>query len=101
MDDNLETVELARKDGEDSVVILLRLCKDGAIRVDGQDMGPLVERTWAHDDYEYSVMVPAKAVPRLAFELLRDRLSGNLSAEIELRKFCRERSIVSEFWSWP
>jgi hypothetical protein len=83
MDDILETVELARKDDENSVVIWLRLCQDGAIHIDGQDMGPLVERTWEHDDHDYSVIVPAAAVPKLAFELLRERFTGNLSAEVE------------------
>jgi hypothetical protein len=64
-------------------------------------MGPLVKRTWDQNEHEDSLMVPAQAVPRLAFELLRDRFTGNPSAEVELRKLCRERSIDSEFWSWP
>jgi hypothetical protein len=101
MDDDLDTTELARREGEDSSVLWLRQRKDGAISIDGQDMGPLVERTWQHDDYEYSVFVPAAAVPKLAFELLKEKFTGNLSAEVDLLKFCREHSVPAEFCSWP
>ena len=97
MDDDLKTIELARDDGDDSSVLWLRLHQDGAISIDGQDTGPLVERFWGHDDYEYIVTVPAAAVPALAFELLRERFTGNFSAVSELRDFCRQHSITSKF----
>jgi hypothetical protein len=101
MEDDLKTIELAREDGKDSRVLWLRLHHDGTISIDGQDMGPLVKRVWDHDDYEYSVTVPAAAVQALAFELLRERFTGKLSAVTELREFCQQHSIPSEFWSWP
>lgn len=101
MDDDLKSIELARQVGEDSSVLRLRLRQDGGISIDGYDMGPLVERFWNHDDYEYTVSIPAEAVRSLAFELLRERFTGNLCAVTELREFCRKHSIPSEFWSWP
>jgi hypothetical protein len=70
-------------------------------KIDAHDMGPTIKQVWDHDDYEFSVTVPAAAVARLAFELLKEKFAGNLKAVDALRSFCEERSIEHEFFSWP
>ena len=96
-----EMVQLAVKNGEEYLSVRLYLESDGTIRIDGQDMGPNVKAFWDHDDYEYMVSVPSSAVGKLAFELLRDKFKGKLRAVEELRAFCNEHQIPSDWWSWP
>ena len=95
------TVQLAKQESTEYRSVRLHIGSDGTIRLDAHDMGPNVERVWDHEDYEFSVQVPASAVGKLAFELLRDKFSGNLSAVDEFRSFCAERGILHEFYSWP
>jgi hypothetical protein len=95
------TVQLAKQESTEYRSVQLHIGSDGTIRMDAHDMGPTVERIWDHEDYEFLVQVPASAVGKLAFELLRDKFSGNLSAVAEFRSFCAERGILHEFYSWP
>jgi hypothetical protein len=99
--EKVTTVQLAKQEGTESRSVRLHIGRDGTIRMDAHDMGPIVEQIWNHEDYEFSVQVPASAVGKLAFELLRDKFSGNLSAVDEFRSFCAERGILHEFYSWP
>ncbi|MGA7329826.1 MAG: hypothetical protein WBX25_36435 [Rhodomicrobium sp.] len=94
-------VELALQNDTEYRSVGLELDSNGAIKIDAHDMGPTVKQIWDHDDYEFSVTVPATAVARLAFELLKEKFAGNVGAVDALRSFCLERSIEHEFFSWP
>jgi hypothetical protein len=92
--------ELARQTGADSRSIDVALHDDGSIRLDGLDMGPMVEQTWGGDDYEFWVTIPPEAVGRLAVELLRQRYMGDLGAVEALSEFCAELGIDHQSGSW-
>jgi hypothetical protein len=95
------SVELAKQSGSEYRSVRLHMDREGGIRLDAHDMGPTVTQVFDRDDYEYAVEVPAAAVARLAFELLRDRFAGNIGAVDELRKLCEERGISFRFETWP
>ncbi|MFZ0571465.1 MAG: hypothetical protein ACLPJW_20210 [Rhodomicrobium sp.] len=99
--ENTATAQLALEAGTEFRDVRLRLDSDGAIVIEAQDMGPTVKQIWDHDDYEFSVTVPASSVARLAFELLKEKFAGNLRAVDAFRAFCEERGIEHEFFSWP
>ena len=99
--DDTTSVELARESGTEYRSVRLRITGDGGIRLDAHDMGPTVVQVFDHDDYEFAVEVPAAAVAQLAFELLRDRFSGDIRAVDELRRLCEERGIAFRFETWP
>ncbi|MGD0025669.1 MAG: hypothetical protein ABSC37_13790 [Xanthobacteraceae bacterium] len=99
--ENATTIQLAKQDDTEFRAVRLNIDSDGAIRMDAHDMGPTVVRVWDHEDYEFSVEVPASAVGRLAFELLREKFAGNLNGVSEFRNFCEKHDIVHKFDSWP
>src|SRR5262249_60386768 len=73
-------IEIARREGIEFRSVYLSLEDDGTIKMDAQDMGPTVKEYWGDDDYEFWVLVPPASVPKLAFELLREKFSGQLGA---------------------
>ena len=87
--------EIAREDGVEFRSVRLRLEDDGGIKMNAQDIGPTVTRTWGSNDYEFWVRVPPAAVSELALELLREK--GQLDAvtpasasKLALELFTRE-----------
>jgi hypothetical protein len=46
------------------------------------------------------VEVPPASLPKLAFELLREKFSGQLSAVDAFRDWCRTHCVQHEFDSW-
>lgn len=95
------TAQLALQDETEFRVVRLRLGSGGAIIIEGHDIGPIVKQIWDHDDYEFSVTVPAAAVARLAFELLKEKFAGNLGAVSAFVAYCKEHGIEHQFYSWP
>src|SRR5262249_315497 len=81
-------IEIARREGIEFRSVYLSLEDDGTIKMDAQDMGPTVEEHWGDDDYEFWVLVPPASVPKLAFELLREKFSGQLGAVDAFRVWC-------------
>ncbi len=96
----MKDVELARIEGAESRTVQLQLQADGAIRLHAYDRGATAKLTFDRDEYEFWVTVPAEAVARLAFELLRDRFTGRLQAVTEFRDFCKAREITNIFDTW-
>jgi hypothetical protein len=78
--------------------VRLSLEDDGAIKMDTQDIGPTVTRIWGDDDCE--LRVPPTSLPKLAFELLREKFSGQLGAVDAFRDWCRTHGVQHEFDSW-
>lgn len=96
----MKDVELARIEGAESRTVQLQLQADGAIRLHAYDRGATAKLTFDRDEYEFWVTVPAEAVARLAFELLRDRFTGRLQAVTKFRDFCKAREITNIFDTW-
>jgi hypothetical protein len=93
-------VEIARREGTEFRSVRLTIEDDGAIKMDAQDIGPIVTQIWGDDDYEFWVHVPAASVSKLAFELLREKFTGQLGAVDAFRDWCKTRGVEHEFDSW-
>jgi hypothetical protein len=93
-------VEIARQEGTEFRSVRLSVEDDGAIKMDAQDIGPNVTRIWGDDDYEFWVRVPSASLPKLAFELLREKFSGQVGAVDAFRDWCRTHDVQHEFDSW-
>src|SRR5215207_7674012 len=57
-----QRIEIARQEGPEFRSVSLSSSASG-LRMDAHDIGPAVERTWNHDDYEFWVSVPGEALP--------------------------------------
>jgi hypothetical protein len=93
-------IEIARPEGTEFRSVRLSLEDDGTIKMDAQDIGPTVTGIWGDDDYEFWVWVPPASLPKLAFELLREKFSGQLGAVDAFRDWCRTHDVEHEFDSW-
>jgi hypothetical protein len=95
-----QVIEIARQEGAEFRSVRLALEDDGTIQMDAQDIGPTVTRIWGDNDYEFWVRVPPASLPKLAFELLREKFSGQLGAVDVFRDWCTAHGIQHEFDSW-
>jgi len=93
-------IEIARQEGTEFRSVRLVLEEDGAIKMDAQDIGPTVTQIWGDDDYEFWVHVPPASLPKLAFELLREKFSGQLGAVDAFRDWCTAHGVQHEFDNW-
>jgi len=87
------SIELYLQEADNFRSVRLAVHADGSVRLDAQDMGKLVEEVWGDTDYEFCVDVPATALRKLAFILLRERYAGRSGAVDELRAFCKREGI--------
>jgi hypothetical protein len=94
------STELYRQEGDNFRSVRLSVNADGSIKLDAQDMGKLVKEIWGDDDYEFWVNVPATALPKLVFVLLREKYSGRDKAVDEFRAFCKREEIEHAWDSW-
>jgi hypothetical protein len=93
-------IEIARQEGANFRSVRLTVEEDGAVKIDGQDLGRTVEEFWGEDEYEFWVTVPPSALPKLAFELLREKFVGQLGAVDAFRDWCKAHGIEHEFGNW-
>jgi hypothetical protein len=93
-------IEIARQEGTEFRSVRLALEDDGTIQMDAQDIGPTVTKIWGDDDYEFWVRVPSASVPKLAFELLREKFTDQLGAVDAFRDWCKTHGVPYEFDSW-
>ena len=49
---------------------------DGSARLSRHNLHPSLKKSSDDEEYEYHVNVPAAAVPKLVFALLREKISG-------------------------
>jgi hypothetical protein len=94
------SAELYRQEGDNFRSVRLNVRSDGSIRLDAQDMGKLVEEVWGDDDYEFWVDVPATALHKLVFALIREKYSGRSGSVDEFRAFCTKEGIEHKWDSW-
>jgi hypothetical protein len=95
-----QVIEIARQEGRQFRRVDLMLNDDGTVALEGQDMGPAVETVWGDTDYEYWVHVAPAALPKLAFELLREKFAGRLDAVTAFRDWCRAHGVEHEFGNY-
>jgi hypothetical protein len=93
-------IEIARQEGTEFRSVRLALEKDGAIKMDTQDIGPNVNRVWGDGDYEFWVHVAPTMLPKLAFELLREKFASQLDAVDAFRNWCNAHGVEHTFDSW-
>ena len=94
------SAELYRQEGNNSRFVRLTVKPDGSVSLETQDMGEYVERIWGDSDYEFWMDVPAGALTKLVFALLRDRYAGHSGAVDEFRDFCKKQQIEHKWASW-
>ena len=94
------SAEIYRQNGDPFRSICLCFCPDGSIKMDAQDKGKLVEKIWGDDDYEFWVNVPATAIHKLVFSLLREKYSGRRGAVDEFCAFCIRQGVEHQWQSW-
>jgi hypothetical protein len=95
-----EIIELARQQGTEFRSVRLAIEDEGGIRLEAQDMGPSVEKIWDDSDYEFGVRVAQASLPKLAYELLREKFEGQPGAVGTFRDWCKSHGIEHEFYSW-
>ena len=94
------SIELYLQEADNFRSVRLAVHADGSVRLDAQDMGKFVEEVWGDTDYEFWVDVPATALRKLAFILLRERYAGRSGAVDEFRAFCKREGIEHEWNSY-
>jgi hypothetical protein len=94
------SIELYLQEADNFRSVRLAVHADGSVRMDAQDMGKLVEEVWGDTDYEFCVDVPATALRKLAFILLRERYAGRSGAVDEFRAFCKREGIEHKWNSY-
>jgi hypothetical protein len=92
--------EIFRQEGDSFRSVRVTVEADGSVRLDAQDMGKQVEAVWGDSDYEFWVDVPATALRKLAFALLREKYAGRSKAVDEFRAFCKREDIEHEWGSY-
>jgi hypothetical protein len=94
------STELYRQEGANSRFVRLTVKPDGSVVMETQDIGEQVERIWGDSDYEFWIDVPAGALTKLVFALLRDRYAGQGRAVDAFRDFCKKEQIDHKWTSW-
>jgi len=94
------SAEIYRQEGDQFRAIHLSVRPDGSLRLDAQDMGAFTKQMWGDDDYEFWIDIPATALPKLVFTLIREKYSGRSSAVDELCAFCEKEAIEHKWDSW-
>jgi hypothetical protein len=95
-----QVIEIARQEGRQFRRVDLILNDDGAVALEGQDMGPAVETVWGDTDYEYWVRVAPPSLPKLTIELLREKFAGRLDAVSAFRDWCQAHGVEHEFGNY-
>src|SRR5665213_3536827 len=92
--------QIYRKEGDPFRTIRLSVNADGSAHLDAQDMGTSVQEVWGDSDYEFWVDVPATALRKLVFALLREKYVGRDGAVDEFAAFCKREDIQHEWGSY-
>ena len=94
------STELYRQEGSNFRSVRLFVNADASVRFEAQDMGKSVEEVWGDSDYEFWVDVPATALRKLTFILLREKYAGRSGAVDEFRELCKREGIEHEWDSY-
>ena len=91
------TIELFDERNGEHVHGELRVDADGNLVLAGYCAGPLAERFFGDDDWEYWLTVAADQKDRLLLELLREKYVGDTLAERHFRAWLEARGIAYSF----
>lgn len=94
------STQIYRKEGDPFRSINLYVNADGSVSLNAQDMGTHVKEVWGDSDYEFCVDVPASALRKLLYTLLREKYTGRDEAVDEFRAFCKREDIEHEWNSY-
>jgi hypothetical protein len=94
------STEIYRQEGASFRSVRVYVNADGSVHLETQDMGAQVEAVWGDSDYEFWVDVPATALRKLAFALLREKYAGRSKAVDEFRAFCQQEDIEHKWDSY-
>ena len=93
--------EWKTESGKETTDIKFESKKDGAIVIDGCDMGPSVEEWFGDWDYEYSMTVGKDDIPRFLYLVLKEAFSSSRPLTYgTLRRMCKANAIESNPFSW-
>lgn len=93
-------IEIACREGAESRSVRLTCANDGAITMDAQDIGPSIAAVAGDDEYEFWVTIASTELPKLAFELLREKFAGQLDAVDAFRDWCKVHGVEHRFGNW-
>jgi len=93
-------IQIYRKEGDPFRSVRLSVDADGSVRLDTHDMCTSVEEVWTDRDYEFWVDVPATALHKLVFVLLREKYADREKAVDEFTAFCKREGIEHEWSSY-
>ena len=77
--------------------LLVKIDDHGQLVLEGSDAGDFVSEVWGHDDYDFSETVSAAWRDTVLLHLMAERFDKTS----DFRKWCQERGIPTEFFSWP
>ncbi|MEI6580153.1 MAG: HIRAN domain-containing protein, partial [Eubacteriales bacterium] len=99
------------KDSDNQVIVEAYMA-EGALHIDGHDLGKSVEDFWGEDEYEYDYSLSKEETEKL-YELLKRELKSDKNllelvainfngneCDVNFCEFCESNSIAVEFFSW-
>lgn len=99
-----------QQNGQDSRTIWASVLPDGSLQISGQDLGPIVERFFGFDEYEFAHTIPAGHVQPF-LELLGapnndvlnaiTQFSGTRYSELSEALERAKATMPIQFWSRP
>jgi hypothetical protein len=92
--------EIFREEVPNFRSINLDVSETGAVKIEAQDMGKVVEEMWGNSDYEFWVEIPESEVQGLLFALLKEKYAGLSGSVDEFREFCEQNNIKHRWDSW-
>ena len=90
------TLREDRSDDGDSSTLTAYVDTEWNLVLEGYDVGKSPKEYWGDSDYEYIRFVPAREVPKVVLELIKDRFRS----ETDFSNWLTEKGIESEFGSW-
>jgi hypothetical protein len=92
------SAELFRQAGAAFRSIRLHVQPDGSVKIEAQDLGESARG--CEGEYEFWVDVPAEAIRKLVFSLLREKYSGRSGAVDEFNTFCKKEEVEGKWGCW-
>ena len=94
-------MEIYRRDGEAFSSIRAVFDANGNLKIDGQDMGPLVEQFFGDDDFEYYLTIPKEELKNFTLEVLKKTFNQTKPLGFyDLKDMCKDAGIKHCYDWW-
>jgi len=94
-------MEIYRREGEAFSSIRAAFDATGNLKIDGQDMGPLVEQFFGDDDFEYYLTIPKKELENFTLEVLKKTFNQTKPLSFyDLKDMCKDAGIKHHYDWW-